>query len=478
MNESDELTWLDATAQAELVRRGQVSPVELVEAAIARIERLDPQLNAVIRPLFDTARETARGELPDGPLRGVPYLLKDLGPPLAGVPLIGGSAALRDNVPEVDAYLIERLRAAGLVFVGKTNTPEFGLLPTTEPRLFGPTLNPWDRSRSSGGSSGGSAAAVAAGMVPAAHGNDGGGSIRIPASCCGLFGLKPSRGRVSMGPHVGDRVSGLTNDHALTRSVRDSAALLDAVAGPAPGDPYQAPAPARPYVDEVGADPGTLRIRFATTAPRGCDVHPDCVRAVEQTATLCERLGHHVEPGAPEFDVEAFDRAFVAIMTAGLAAAIDDISAAAEQPPDPDLYEPTTWAAYEIGKAVSGSDYLRAVDVTQSVTRQLAGFFDDCDLWLTPTLTEPPLPLGSLELQPGLPPRQATDRILSYIAFTPICNGTGVPAASVPLHWNDAGLPIGVQLVAPYGAEDLLFRVASQLEAAQPWAHRHPPIST
>ena len=467
--------WLDATDQARMVRRGEVSPRELVDAAIARVERLNPSLNAVVTPLFDSAREAAAGPLPEGPLKGVPYLLKDLGAALAGVRRTSGASVLRDFVPDVDDVLVERLRASGLVFIGRTNTPELGASATTEPSLFGPARNPWDPERSPGGSSGGSAAAVASGMVAAAHGNDGGGSIRIPASCCGLFGLKPTRARSTAAPGGGERW--LSVDHALTRSVRDSAALLDAIAGGVPGDPCWAPPPRRPYAVEVGADPGSLRIAWTAEALRGSAVHPDCARAVEETAALCRDLGHEVEEGSPEFDYPPFEDAFLSMFAANVASALDGIDRQFGVSPAPEKYDPATWRLYERGADLSASRYLQAVELTQGVGRRLAAFFAGTDIWLTPTLGRPPEPLGSLEPSLGTDPEEALERALSWVAFTPICNCAGVPAASVPLHWNEEGLPIGVQIAAPYGGEDVLFRLASQLEAARPWAGRRPAVS-
>src|SRR5213594_4641005 len=288
----NDIALLDATAQAELVRSKQVKPIELLEATIERIERINPQINAVVTPMYEIARKTAEGPLPDGPFSGVPFLLKDLGAGYAGVRQTQGSEFLKDFVSPFDSELTARYKQAGLVIAGKTNTPEFGLVPTTEPRLFGASRNPWDVTRTTGGSSGGSAAAVAAGMVPLAHGNDGGGSIRIPSSCCGLFGLKPTRARNPLGPDFGDMFSGLVAEHALTRSVRDSASLLDATSGPDVGDPYWAPPPSRPFLQEVGEDAGKLRIAFTTAAPSGVQIHLDCISAVNDAARLCSDLGH------------------------------------------------------------------------------------------------------------------------------------------------------------------------------------------
>ncbi|HUF89243.1 MAG TPA: amidase family protein [Gemmatimonadota bacterium] len=469
-----DLACLDATTQADLVRRGEVTPLELIDAAIARIERGNPTLNAVVTPTFPKARETARGELPDGPFRGVPFLLKDLSAAWKGVRMTSGSAFLADYAPPVDSVLVERYRAAGLVFLGKTNCPEFGFLPTTEPALHGPTRNPWDLDRSPGGSSGGSAAAVAAGMVPFAHGNDGGGSIRIPASCCGLVGLKPTRARVTHAPLVGDVMSGLVVAHALTRTVRDSAALLDATAGPAPGDPYRAPAPARPFLDEVGADSGRLRIAWSAANPIGATVDPDCVRAVEDAAALCESLGHDVVEAAPALDGELLYESFLAAWTAGHAWGIDAMARATGRSPEAGSFEPLTWALYRLGREVRAADYLLAITALQGIARQVAGFFAGHDVWLTPTLAEPPPPLGTFD-------GDSTDalavfrRASEFVPFTPLFNATGQPAISLPLHWSAAGLPIGVQFAGRFGDEAALIRLAAALEEARPWAERIPP---
>ncbi|HEY7471682.1 MAG TPA: amidase [Gemmatimonadota bacterium] len=470
-----DVTRLDATAQADLVRRGEVTPLELVDAAIERIERANPAVNAVVTPTFERAREAARGELPDGPFRGVPFLLKDLSAAWAGVRMTSGSAFLADFVAPVDSVLVERYRAAGLVFLGKTNTPEFGFLPTTEPALFGPTRNPWDPGRTAGGSSGGSAAAVAAGMVPIAHGNDGGGSIRIPASCCGLVGLKPTRARITQAPLLGDIMGGLVVDHALARTVRDSAALLDATAGPAPGDPYVAPPLARPLRDEVGADPGRLRIAWSAANPIGAPVHADCVRAVEEVAALLEELGHEVEEGAPAVEGDLLYDSFLAVWLAGHAWGIDGMARATGRKPDPDRFEPLTWALHRIGREVRAADYLLAVTALQRIARQVAAFFAACDLWLSPTLAEPPVPLGTFDRRS--PDAMAVFRRASeFVPYTPLFNVTGQPAISLPLHWNAAGLPIGVQLAARTGDEATLVRVAAALEEARPWAGRRPPL--
>jgi len=472
----DDLAHLDATAQAELVRRKEVKPIELVDAAIERIERLNPTLNAVVTPMYDLARKAAAEPLPEGPFTGVPFLLKDLGAEYGGVRFAEGSAFLADHVSECDTELVARHKLAGLIVVGKTNAPEFGILPTTEPRLFGPTHNPWDTGRTTGGSSGGSAAAVAAGMVPMAHGNDGGGSIRIPASCCGLLGLKPTRGRNPLGPHYGDVFSGLVAEHAITRSVRDSAALLDATSGPDLGDPYWAPPPARSFLQEVGADPGRLRIAFTTEAATDVQVHPDCVAAVRDAAALCADLGHEVAEVTPAIDGQMETQAFLTLFSAGCAWIVDDWARRTGRKPTPDRFEPLTWALQEMGRQHNSSAYLLALQDLQRISREIARFFIEYDIWLTPTLSEPPVPLGTFDSPPENP-LYGLIKAAAFVLFTPICNTTGQPAMSVPLYWNADGLPVGSHFIGRFGDEATLFRLAAQLEEARPWAARRPPVS-
>jgi len=472
----DDFAFLDATAQAELVRRREVKAIELVDAAIERIERLNPTLNAVVTPMYEQARTAATSEMPHGPFTGVPFLLKDLLASYGGVRMTLGSTFLRDFVPDHDSELVARLKRAGLVILGKTNTPEFGILPTTEPRLFGPSCNPWNTGRTTGGSSGGSAAAVAAGLVPMAHGGDGGGSIRIPASCCGVFGLKPTRARNPLGPDFGDVFGGLVVEHAVTRSVRDSAALLDATSGPDVGDPYWAPPPARPFLQEVGADPGRLRIAFSTQAPTGAAVHADCVSAVRDAASLCADVGHEVVEAAPEVAGELLIQAFITLWSAGCAWTIDGMALVTGRTPTPDRFEPLTWALYEMGRQQSASAYLLAVTVLQRVARDIARFLVNFDVWLTPTLAEPPVPLGTFD-SPAENPLQGLLRAAAFMPFTPICNVTGQPAMSVPLFWNADGLPVGTHFTGRFGDEATLFRLGAQLEAARPWTERRPPLS-
>ena len=472
----NDVAFLDATAQAELVRTKQIKPSELLEGAIERIERLNPQINAVVTPMYEEARRVAAGPLPEGPFTGVPFLLKDLGAGYAGVRQTQGSGYVKEFVSPVDSVLTSRHKAAGLVICGKTNTPEFGLIPTTEPRLFGPSRNPWNTERTTGGSSGGSAAAVASGMVPFAHGNDGGGSIRIPASCCGLFGLKPTRARITLGPLLADMLGGLVNEHGLTRSVRDSAALLDATQGSVPGDPYVAPEPERPYIEEIGADPGQLRIAFTRVTANGVPLHPDVIAAVEDAAKLCEELGHHVEEASPPINGEELVDSFTALWAAGAAWSIDSLSFFLGKQPKEEDFEILTWALYKRGQEISASNYMMALSSLQMLGRQAAAFHQEYDLWLTPTLASPPVPLGYIESTPE-EPMLGFDRAADFVPYTPVQNATGQPAMSVPLYWNDEGLPIGAHFVARYGDEATLFRLAAQLEEARPWAQRRPPVS-
>ena len=476
MTDTADLWKLDATGQAALVRRGKVSPAELTDAAIARIERLNPRLNAVVHPMFEQARAAARGPLPDGPFRGVPLLLKDLAAECAGEPMTEGSKFLHGYVSGGDSELVARYRAAGFVMAGKTNTSEFGLLPTAEPSLFGPARNPWDTGCTTGGSSGGSAAAVAAGLVPVAHANDGGGSIRIPAACCGLFGLKATRGRNSLAPHYGDIGNGIVHEHALTRSVRDSAALLDATAGAAPGEPYGPPPPARPFAAEVEADPGTLRIAIMTRSMNGCEVHPDCVAAAEDAGRLCEALGHRVEIAEPDIDWESIAQLFSNLWAGMFGWAVADWARRLGRPPRPEHFEPWTWRMYEVSQRIGAADYLLAVQDAQRVARTVGRFFEDRDILLTPTVAAPPLPLGSF-VRTEETRREARQAVARFSSHTPLFNVTGQPAMSVPLFWNAAGLPIGVQFAGRYGDEATLFRLAGQLERARPWRERWPAIA-
>jgi amidase len=471
--------FLDATAQAELIRTGDASPLELVDDAIARVEKLNDELNAVIHPLFEQARAAARGPLPDGPFRGVPLVLKDLFAGVAGQPYHEGTKFLRDadwHADHTDA-LAQRYLDAGFVVIGRTNTPEFGLVPTTEPYAYGPTRNPWDTSRTTGGSSGGSAAAVASGMVAVGHANDGGGSIRIPASCCGLVGLKPSRGRTSLMPDFSVLDDLLPVELCVSRSVRDTAAVLDALHGGAAGDTVRAPAPMRPYMDEVGAPVEKLRIGVCTQNLLGLgDVHPDCVQAARETATLLESLGHTVENEFPAALVgEALLNNFTTLWAGNLVYVFRYWERKLGRELTADDVEPLTWTLAKLGRSISACEYIDAKHAALELGRKVHGWYaSGFDLLLTPTLGEPPLPLGSLQTPDD--PMAGFVRAGTFVPFTPPGNMTGQPAISLPLHWNAENLPIGVHLIAAYGREDLLVRVAAQLEAARPWADRIPPV--
>jgi len=470
-----ELMRLDAMAQAELVRKGEISATELVEASIAQIERLNPEINAVVTPMFDIAREVAKQPLSDGPFAGVPLLLKDMLAEYAGTRMTEGSRFLKDHISSHDTELVARYRRAGFIVVGKTNTPEFASKPTTEPELFGASRNPWDPSRSTGGSSGGSAAAVAAGMAAAGHANDGGGSIRAPAAWCGLVGLKPTRGRNPLGPDYGDMGAGLIHEHVVTRTVRDTAAILDVTAGPDLGAPYYAPPPLRPFIEEVGADPGKLRICFSTRPVMGTEISPECEQAVRDAAALCAELGHRVEEDPPtmKIDPDRFNRAFTTVWLGTVAWAIRDWARKTGQTPSEEMFEAHTWKMFTLSAKNDSSDLFTAIQDMQAMSREIAGHYDPFDVWLTPTLTQPPQPLGFLDFDPENP-RQATQRMGDIPRFTAVANFTGQPGITLPLYATSEGLPIGIQLLGRYGDEATILRLSAQLEAAKPWVDRWP----
>ena len=470
-----EITLLDATAQADLVRRGEVSPAELVEAAIGRIEAVNPRLDAVVRTRFGEARAEAAGKLPDGPFRGVPILFKDLGCTVAGEVTAFGVGPMRQLAWPVTSYLAASFRAAGFIPLGRTNVPEMGTTVTTEPRSFPPARNPWDPGRSTGGSSGGSAAAVASGMVAVAHASDGGGSIRIPASECGMVGLKPTRGRVSQGPMVGEGWAGGTIDGVLTRTVRDAAGVLDVISTRQPGEPYYAPPLRRPLGKEVGADPGPLRIGILDRpGGEGYLDDPECRAALAGAAKLLEKLGHHVEESAPEAMFEpAFARHFNTIIAADTEATFRAFEMLLGRPISEDEIEPRNAAYRRAGAAMDAMTYLQSRAWIGMWVRRMAQWLDGHDLLVTPTLGAPPPELGWFT---AAGPEAEGQRIASFIPYTAQFNMTGQPAVSLPLHWTPGGLPVGVQLVAGYGREDLLVQVASQLEEAAPWAGRHPQV--
>jgi amidase len=486
----------DATGLSELVRSKEIHPRELVEAAIGRIEERDPEINAVVYPAFDRARQAADAEPREGPFAGVPFLIKDLGAAFSGLPYAQSSRSRQDHVPAMDNEIVRRFRAAGLVILGKTNTPEFGLAPVTEPELHGPTRNPWDPNRTPCGSSGGSAAAVAAGMVPMAHGNDGGGSIRMPASACGLFGIKPTRGRSTWGPEYLEGWLGLSEQHAITRSVRDSARLLDATHGSDPGATSVAPPPERPFAEEVGEDPGRLRVAF-TTGPL-LDTEPldrECAAAVSDVATLCAELGHEVDEATPAIDIAEIVDAFITLAGAEAAFQISESERITGRKVRSGDVELVTWIVGLIGRKRSAGELASAFEVIRRAGAILADFLTDYDVLLSSTLAQPPWPIGELELSgrdratlqvvkrvPASPimdsvVKQLSGEILRPMPNTPLFNLTGQPAMSVPLVWNEAGLPIGAQFAARLNEEATLFRLAAQLEAARPWADRRPPMA-
>ncbi len=476
MAQSIDTAWLDATGQADLVRSGEVSPAELVDEAIARIEELNPQLDAVIRTRFEQAREEVLGDLPDGRFRGVPFLLKDLGAVVAGEATAFGIGAMHSATMPVSSFLAEQFRASGFVVLGRTNVPEFGTAVTTEPKSFPPARNPWNREHSTGGSSGGSAAAVASGMVAAAHANDGGGSIRVPASECGLVGLKPTRARVSQGPLIGEAWAGGTIDGSLTRTVRDTAAILDTISAPMPGEPYYAPPLPRPLSEEVGRDPGQLRIGFLDRPGAGEYLdHPECCEAVAKACGLLESLGHAVEPGGPAamFESELVP-VFKVIVAADTEATFRAFELLLGRPIEDEEIEPRNVAYRQAGRELNAVEYLNARAWIGMWSRQMAEWWSAFDILVTPTLGAPPPPLGWFTNEG---PDVEDQRIVSFIPYTAQFNMTGQPAISLPLHWSAEGLPVGVQFVSAYGREDLLVRLAAQLEEAAPWADRRPVVS-
>ncbi len=455
-----------------------MSPSELLEAAIERIERIDPALNAVVIRWFDHARETAASaDLPNGPFRGVPFLIKDLFATYAGQRISNGNVAFKKAhvVSDVDTTLVGRHRAAGLVIAGRTNSPELGSVPTTEPVAWGATHNPWDTTRTPGGSSGGAAAAVASGMVPFAHASDGGGSIRIPASCCGLVGLKPSQGRITLGPIREE--SGLSVEHCVSRTGRDTAALLDATHGPGIGDTVIAPPPARPYVEELGEDPGRLRIGILDHHPQGGRVDAEVTNAAQAVGKLLESLGHHVEGAWPAaLEDKTFGSKFGTLWSANVGISQRRFEEELGRPLEDREFEPMNRIQADFAKHFTAVDYGLALSAVAHYRRAVQSWWHDgWDLLLTPTLGELPLKLGTIVDDPDnpmSPMRRAGD----FVPFTPPVNTSGQPAISLPLEWTAEGLPVGVQLVAAYGREDVLIRIASQLEQANSWAHRTSEI--
>lgn len=473
---SEVLDTHDSLGLADLVKKRKVSPTELLEAAIGRAEALNPRFNFMAQKHYDYARKAIAAGLPQGPFSGVPWLLKDLNTYIAGEVTENGSRLYKGQRASVTSELVRRIERAGFVIFGKTTTPEFGLTGTTESVLMGPTRNPWNRERIAGGSSGGAAAAVAAGVIPAAHATDGGGSIRIPASACGLFGLKPSRGRVPMGPARTEGWGGMSVHHAVSRTVRDSAAILDATHGVEAGSRYSAPTPEQPFLQEVGRDPGKLRVALMLSPYSGAPVDPEVVEATRAAAKLLESLGHHVEEAAPRIDMAAIGASSFALMASSVAADCIDRAKALGIELGPDVLERTTLDFVAMGKSYTGMDFARGNNAYQAAAVTIAQFMERYDVILSPTLSAPPLPLGHIGLDTGRSMMEWGREVGTFTAFTGIYNGTGQPSMSLPLAMSKDGLPIGIMVTGRYGEEGLLFRLAGQVEKAAPWGARRPKV--
>jgi amidase len=465
----------DALGLAELIAKKQTTPAELLNAVRQRVETINPKINAFSHLFYDKAEEQIKSGLGQGPFHGVPYALKDLGQYLKGTITSTGGRIWKDQVADYDSTLVTRYKQAGLVIFGKTASPELGLTTTTESVLYGQTRNPWDLERTSGGSSGGASSVVASRILPMAHASDGGGSIRIPASCCGLFGMKPTRGRVPMGPAQFEGWNGLSAHHAVTISVRDSAALLDISSGAELGSPYYPPPQQRPFLMEVGADPGKLRIALIADSPTGTPVDPECKRAATEAAKLCESLGHKVEEAKWPMDAAIMRGAFLTIVNVSVARALDGGGTPLGRPVTDKDVETVTWAMAQQGRNISGVAYSSAIATIHQIGFTMAKFQQVYDVIINPTLGKPPVPLGLLSLSPK-DMRTFTKEIAEFSPFTSVYNVTGQPSMSMPLHWTPDGLPVGVMFSARFGDEAALFRLASQLEKAKPWVERRPKI--
>ncbi|MBL8583282.1 MAG: amidase [Rhizobiaceae bacterium] len=469
----------DAVGLAELVRDRQVTPTELLDEALRRAEALNPTLNALTLLRVDVARRLIADGLPQGPLAGVPFLLKDLGAEAVDFPCNNGSVLTAGTTYAQDSSIYARLRAAGLVTFGRTTAPEGGVGPATEAAVYGgPTRNPWNLDRVPGGSSGGAAAAVAAGIVPAAHGSDGGGSVRMPASCCGLFGFKATRARLPDGPYVGEGWAGMAIDGFLTRSVRDTAVLLDATQGPDLGAPYYAPPLAGTFLEATRREPGRLRIALVTTSFTGEPVHAECRAATELAAELLEEMGHVVEPALPDADTPGMMRAWTKIVACGTALSVDGTLRKKGRDLQPGDIEGVARGAIAYARTLSGADYLEAVGKIHAYGREMAAFFERYDMMLTPMLAEPPAVIGRFNhaTEDYVDYRLGPSRVFAYSPFAAAFNASGQPAVSLPLHWTPDGLPIGVQIAARFGADELLMALSARIEEARPWFGRRPPV--
>jgi len=464
----------DGLGLAELIAKKEISPLELLSAVRQRVELLNPRLNALCHLFFDKAEAQINQDPGTGPFRGVPFALKDLGMYLTGTITSAGSRVWKNNVASYDSTLVSRYKQAGLAIFGKTNSPELGLTVTTESVLFGQTRNPWNLERTTGGSSGGSAALVASRVIPMAHGSDGGGSIRIPASCCGVFGLKPTRGRVPLGPSSFENWNGCSHHHALTISVRDSAALLDATVGQELGSPFLSAKPVPPFLDELAHDPDSLRIALAATSPSGVPLDPECRKAVFNAAKLCESLGHKVEEAALPIHNDILRGAFFAVLQVSVARTLDDAAAMLSRAVTQQDVEPVTWALMQGATAISSVAYSRAIATMHQIGLSMAKFQQNYDVILSPTLSKPPVSLGVLSLSQD--PEVYGKAITEFMHSTSLYNVTGQPSMSVPLHWTPDGLPVGVMFSGRFGEDSLLLRLAAQLEKAQPWVNRKPQL--
>jgi|HubBroStandDraft_6_1064221.scaffolds.fasta_scaffold36270_2 amidase len=465
----------DALGLAGLIATREISAREVVDEAISRAEALNPALNAIVFKAFNQAREAAQSDLPQGPFTGVPILLKDMRAGAKGMPIRNGSRMNPALLAANDSTLVARYREAGLIPLGKTNVPEFGIVPTTESKLYGPAHNPWNPQHSTGGSSGGSAAAVAARIVPIAHATDGGGSIRIPASCCGLVGLKVSRGRITQGPDTSDATSGLSVDHVVTRSVRDCAAALDISCAPDPGDPYFALPPYGTYLEGIAQAPQRLQIAVSFKGPNGTPHHPDVTRALEKTAKLVEDLGHRVEEVLPPLDHNEMTPAFLTLWAGNTAVAVESIARITGTKPSLDVLEGLTYGLYVVGLKITAVEHMTAQQTMNRAARTMAQFHSQYDVWLTATLGTPPNKLGMIDIDEQYALRAMTP-LMNYVPYTAWQNATGQPAINLPLHWSADELPVGVQFVGNAGDEMTLLKLAAEIEIASPWSDHCPDL--